>query len=67
MDQYIDSLNNLHIQNIENSFKSNLGEREWIEPIDLSQLKNNPKIVIEKADSGGAVTILAYRHYKQKI
>ena len=42
LDQYIDSLNNLHIENINKSFISNLSKREWIE---LNQLKNNLDIV----------------------
>ena len=42
LDQYIDSLNNLHIENINKSFTYNLSKREWIE---LNQLKNNLDIV----------------------
>ena len=64
LDQHIDSLNNLHIENIKKSFKSNLNKREWIE---LNHFKNNPDIVIKKAYHGGAVPMLTARHYKQKI
>lgn len=49
-DEHIQSLNNVHIENLDKSFRSNLNKREWIE---LNQLKNNPDnvVLLEKLTS----------------
>ena len=60
----IDSLNNLDLEGMDISSKSNLSKTEQSE---LSKLINDKTIIIKPADKGGAVVVLSTEHYKTMI